>query len=835
MKRSSLTFFLAMIFSLLVNGQAPKVWKSGDIYQAIEKLNFLGSVLYVAAHPDDENTRLISYYSNHVKARTAYLSLTRGDGGQNLIGPEIRELLGVIRTQELMAARRIDGGEQMFSRANDFGYSKNPEETLKIWDRDEVLKDVVWAIRKFKPDVIINRFEHNPNRGTHGHHTSSAILSYEAFDLTGRSDVYSDQLSLVEPHQPRRLFFNTGWWFYGSREAFEKADKSDFLTLDIGTFYPIIGKSNSEIAAESRSQHKCQGMGNTGSRGSSQEYIKLLKGDMPQSDTDVFAGINTTWSRVEGGSHIGPMVSNIIDNFSFTDPSASVPHLVKVYSEIQQLEDGYWKAVKSQDIKEIIQACMGLYMEATADEHYFAPGSEISIRVEATNRSDVLAFINRVTIEETSMDTLIAVELSNNKPFILRENATINPSVDLTAPYWLTEEGTLGMYKVEDQPLIGNPESDRRIKVKFDLTINDVDIEFIQDVPYKFNSPEDGPVYRPLEITPELFVSTSDKVYIFNKGESKNVEVKIKSTASNQSGKVHLPLPEGWSSDPIFHEFNISQKGEEQSFVFQVTPPAIQSEIKIAPVVEANGKKYSKELVSIDYDHIPYQSVLLEAKAKLVNVDININGNYIAYIQGAGDEIPTSLEQVGYQIDELSVDEISAERLSRYNAVVMGVRAYNKWDNIRFKQPELLKYVNRGGTLVIQYNTSRRVKTDQLGPYPFNLSRQRVTVEEAPVTILAPEHPVMSTPNKITLADFDGWVQERGLYFPNEWDDKYTPILASNDPGESPLKGGLLVAPYGDGWYVYTGYSWFRELPAGVPGAYRIFANLLALGNTVRP
>lgn len=835
MKRSSITLSLLFIFTLSSWCQAPKVWKSGDIYQAIEKLNFLGSVLYVAAHPDDENTRLISYFSNHVKARTAYLSLTRGDGGQNLIGPEIRELLGVIRTEELLAARRIDGGEQMFSRANDFGYSKSSKETLKIWDRDEVLSDVVWAIRRFRPDVIINRFENNPTRRTHGHHTSSAILSYEAFDLSGRKDIYSDQLSKVEPYQPRRLFMNTGWWFYGSREAFEKADKSDFITMDIGTYYPILGKSNSEIAAESRSQHKCQGMGNTGSRGKSMEYIKLLKGDMPASSTDVFEGINTTWSRVNGAGHIGNMIDEIISNFNFNNPSTSVPALVAVYREISNLDDGYWKDVKIKEIKDIIQASLGLYLEAASNEHLYAQGADISLRIEATNRSSIPVSLDRVVIKGTALDTTFNSILKYNEPFTLNEASVVNNDISFTAPYWLTEPHGLGMYTVNQQEFIGNPETERSIKAHFILSINDVNIDIIKDVPYKYNSPEDGPVYRPLEITPELFVTTTDKVYIFNQGNPKEVEVKVKSVAPNQSGKVYLPLPEGWVSTPEFHSLDISEKGAEHKFIFQVTPPSYQSEIVIAPVVEANGKKYTQEMVSIDYDHIPYQSVLLEAQAKLVNIDINIIGKYIAYIQGAGDEIPASLQQVGYQVEELSVDDISVETLSRYNAVVMGVRAYNKWDNLKFKQPELLEYVRQGGTLIIQYNTSRRLKTDQMGPYPLTLSRQRVTVEEAPVTILAPEHPVMSTPNKITSADFEGWVQERGLYFPNEWDEKYTPILASNDPGEDSLKGGLLVAPYGDGWYVYTGYSWFRELPAGVPGAYRIFANMLSLGNTVRP
>ena len=250
-------------------------------HEAIQKLNFLGSALYVAAHPDDENTRLIAYLANEVKANTAYLSMTRGDGGQNLIGPEIRELLGVIRTQELLAARRVDGGNQMFTRANDFGFSKHPDETMEIWNKDEIMADVIWAIRKWQPDIIVNRFTHeyDPKWAgrMHGHHTASAMLSHEAFDLAGRKDVYPEQLDKVDVWQPRRLFFNTSWWFYGSRENFAKADKSRLLGVDVGVYYPIKGKSNTEIAAESRSMHKCQGFGSAGTRGSSMEYLEKIK------------------------------------------------------------------------------------------------------------------------------------------------------------------------------------------------------------------------------------------------------------------------------------------------------------------------------------------------------------------------------------------------------------------------------------------------------------------------------------------------------------------------------------------------------------------------------
>jgi LmbE family N-acetylglucosaminyl deacetylase len=335
--RLCLLLFLSTIFSL--QAQQPKKLNSSEIYEAVKKLNVLGSVLYIAAHPDDENTRLISYMSNEVKARTAYLSLTRGDGGQNLIGPEIRELLGVIRTQELLAARSIDGGEQRFTRANDFGYSKHPDETLEIWNKDDVLSDVVWAIREFKPDIIINRFDHRTPGRTHGHHTSSAMLSMEAFDMANDASKYSSQLKLTQTWQPQRLFFNTSWWFYGSQEKFEEADKSNMLSFDIGTFYSTKGSSNNELASMASSQHLSQGFGRLSQRGSQQEYIEFLKGEPLDGSNDVFAGIDTSWNRIDGGQAIGTIMTAIESNFNFVNPSAHLPQLLEAYKLLQNVKD----------------------------------------------------------------------------------------------------------------------------------------------------------------------------------------------------------------------------------------------------------------------------------------------------------------------------------------------------------------------------------------------------------------------------------------------------------------------------------------------------------------
>ena len=367
MKKTLLATLFAVTFILYSHSQQPNKLNASEIYESVQKLNFLGSVLYVAAHPDDENTRLISYMANHVKARTAYLSLTRGDGGQNLIGPEIRELLGVIRTQELLAARRVDGGEQLFTRANDFGYSKHPDETLAIWNKDEVLSDVVWAIRQFKPDVIINRFDHRRAGETHGHHTSSALLSMEAFDLVNDKSKFSTQLKYVNTWQPKRLFYNTSWWRYGSQENFEKVDKKGMLSIDIGVYFKLKGMSNNEIASLASSQHLSQGFGRLSTRGSEQEYIEFLKGDFPEDTSNIFSGIDTSWSRVKGGKAVGDILNKVEKNFNFRDPSVHLNDLMNAYKLLQNIKDKHWKSIKTKELKSIIEACAGLYLEVSAN------------------------------------------------------------------------------------------------------------------------------------------------------------------------------------------------------------------------------------------------------------------------------------------------------------------------------------------------------------------------------------------------------------------------------------------------------------------------------------
>ncbi|MGB5944128.1 MAG: PIG-L family deacetylase [Leeuwenhoekiella sp.] len=832
-------FLAVAILGLFVSGsyaQQPDKPSASEIYEQFENLNFLGSALYIAAHPDDENTTLISYLANAVNARTAYLSLTRGDGGQNLVGPEIRELLGVIRTQELLAARRTDGGQQRFTRANDFGYSKHPDETLQIWEQDEVLSDVVWAIRTFKPDIVINRFDHRSPGSTHGHHTSSAMLSVEAFDLVGDASKFPEQLKFTETWQPKRLFFNTSWWFYGGREAFENADKSNLVSVDVGSYYPNHGLSNTEISALSRSQHKSQGFGNTGSRGSQTEYLELLQGNMPKKD-DLFEGIDTSWKRLKGGAEIGNILMIAQQDYDFNNPSASVSALVKAYRLVQNLEDDHWKEIKSQQLLDLIKACSGLYIEAQTQTQTATTDQDIEVTIEAINRSSLPLVLTGITInptlgktEEICRKVEVLQRLNDNLGF--SQTFSFNTGeAGLSTAYWLKEIGSLGMYKVEEQTMIGKPETGAPFTATFQIEMDGVSLPFKTDLIYKYNDRVDGEVYEPFEIVPPVSAEVIEPVLIFADASAKSVAVHVKSFRESITGTLHLDLPVGWNASPKNASVSLPEKGMEKTVTFEVTPPAGASKGKLQPVFSLDGKEYNTKVVKIDYDHIPLQTLTLPSVNEVVRLDIQKRGDYIGYIAGAGDVVPESLEQIGYQVANIDPAMISEDLLQQFDAVVVGIRAYNTVDEMRNKQPVLMNYVKNGGTVVVQYNTSRGGYLENLGPYPLTLSRDRVTDENAEVTIIKPDAELMNYPNKITNDDFDGWVQERGLYFPDAWDERYTPLFSIRDIGEKDsTQGSLLYTTYGKGHFIYTGLSFFRELPAGVPGAYRLFANMLSVG-----
>ncbi len=812
---------LILALSLNLCAQEFQKYRPGEIRQKLEKLNKLGSVLYVAAHPDDENTRLISYYANGELMRTAYLSATRGDGGQNLIGPEIREELGLIRTQELLAARRTDGGQQFFSRANDFGYSKNPDETFNIWDREKVLADFVWAFRKFRPDVIITRFSDTGR--SHGHHTASAILAREAFELSGDKNAYPEQLSYVDAWQPSKIFWNTGWWWFRNSDQ----DTTKLVKLNVGGYNPMLGESYTEIAARSRSMHKSQGFGSSGSRGDQIEYLQQWGGSEGKG---VFENIDTSWDRVKGSKEVAFYVNKAIDAYDETDPSKIIAPLMGARNALDKIGDDFWKEIKKKEIDELIVAASGLYISLRANEPSYTIGDSITMALEVINRSNVEMQIEEVKFKNWVNPISFKAPLLNNKRFNSEMNFVIPGGTKYSHPYWLREQGSLGMYSVEDQQLIGNPENAPAIVSTVKLSLSGTPITLDVPVVFKRTDPVDGEVTEPITIGPPVMANISGGVLVFGDNASKSVEVRVIAGKRSCSGSISLNAPDGWVVSPSNYSFDLSQRREEEVFTFSITPPEGASEGIVSVSASVDGQTYNKGLSVIDYDHLPKQTLYPEAEVKVVRLNLEKKGNRVGYIEGAGDAIPQNLEQIGYEVTTLEKDDVTAGNLKQYDAVILGIRAFNTVGWLSYKNVELFDYVKNGGNLIIQYNTSHRLVTQEIAPYNLKLSRDRVAVEQAPVEIIGFDHPVMNGPNRITDKDFEGWVQERGLYFPNEWGEEFTPILKSNDPGESPKTGGLLVAKYGEGYYVYSGYSWFRELPAGVPGAYRIFVNMISLG-----
>ncbi|MGL1885045.1 MAG: PIG-L family deacetylase [Reichenbachiella sp.] len=804
--------------------QKPKSYSSSEILQKLQRLNVLGSVLYVAAHPDDENTRVITYLNNDSHFNTGYLSATRGDGGQNLVGPEIRESLGVIRTQELLAARRVDGGKQYFSRANDFGYSKNPEETFEIWDKEQVLADFVKVFRMHKPDVVITRFP-TDGGGGHGHHTASAILAGEAFELATDPNAYPASAAEFGVWQPKLLVFNTHPWFY-ERQGID-FNVEEFLSLDLGEYNALLGQSYTEIAAQSRSQHKSQGFGATGSRGVAMEYFKYVAGDEPEQN--LLEGLNTSWNRVSGGEKVGYHIDNALMNFDPVNPTLIIDDLLLAYNELNGLEDVFWKEIKQKEIKELIRACTGLYLEAKADSYSYTPGDSIKISLEAINRSDRELEISGMDVQGYG-SFQINQKLFNNRPFNNDKNIVIKSNETLTQPYWLVSEGTVGMYKVEDEKMIGQPENQPALKSTISIKIGEVYLDYTIPLIYKKNDPVEGEVYRPIAIVPPIAMNIENQVYLFKNGEKNKVTVKVIAGQDSVAGQVELRYPKGWKVKPKKFDVAFDFKGQEKELTFELSPPTKESEDIITMIATVDGEIYTKGMTIIEYDHIPTQTLFPDASARIVHVNIEKRGEKVGYIAGAGDLVPVSLRQIGYEVVMLMDDDINLVNLKQYDAVVLGIRAFNTNDKLKFQNKILHEYVKAGGNVIVQYNTSHRLVTKDIAPYELELSRDRITVEEAKIKVLAKDHPVMNQPNVITEKDFDGWVQERGLYFPNSWDDHFVPILSGHDPDEPDREGGLLVAKYGEGYFIYTGYSWFRQLPAGVPGAYRIFANMISIG-----
>jgi LmbE family N-acetylglucosaminyl deacetylase len=820
MIRKLILFVCSLFFIQYSFSQAPVTWTSADMYLALRKLNVLGSVLYVAAHPDDENTRLLAYFSKGRMYRTGYLALTRGDGGQNLIGDEQGIELGLIRTQELLSARRIDGAEQFFSRAFDFGYSKSPQETFTKWDKEKILSDVVWVIRKFQPDIIITRFP-TTGEGGHGHHTASAILANEAFAAAADPNRFPEQLKYVKPWQAKRILWNT--FNFGSVNTIN----NDQFKFDVGGYNPLLGKSYGEIAAESRSQHKSQGFGVPASRGTAMEYFKTTGGPAPEDD--IMDGVELTWKRVKGGETISKVVDSLVSSFDLLHPENSVKGLVRLYKAINALPDGYWKFPKLKEVQQLVEQCSGLFMDATSSDQFAVQTDSTKINFSLNNRLGVNAVLKDISVD--AMDSAFNLPLSKNINVFMGKEFFVPPSKPITQPYWLENKMEEGYYNVKDQQKIGQPDVDPAYITHFTINIEGEDFNFAVHVKYKFTDPVKGEVYEPFVVIPPITFEQFNPLYIKN---DKQEGVEVSFTANKSVDIPDAPLSfHSLNSKPDTLSLTIGGVSLNKKQIYTESISDKELDPRIYKVNIAPDSAHAGLIErSISYNHIPYITYFKKALLTVKKFDLKIVGKKIGYITGAGDKVPEALDQMGYDVTILGDKELSRENINQFDAIITGVRAYNTdvWLNNYYDK--LMKYVYDGGNLIVQYNTSSNIGPvrARIGPYNFDISRTRVTDENADVKFLHPDQPVLNFPNKITGNDFTGWIQERSIYHAANFDDKnFETVFAMHDAGEADNDGSLIIAKYGKGTFVYTGLVFFRELPAGVEGAYRLMANLIAL------
>ena len=799
---------------LLTTLQAqPTLSGAAPLRLQIEKLSRLGKVLHIAAHPDDENTAFLAFSARGWQYRTAYLSLTRGEGGQNLIGSEQGEWMGLIRTQELLAARRIDGAEQYFTRAIDFGFSKTAEETLTKWGREKILGDVVYHIRKFQPDIIVLRFSGTPRDG-HGQHQASAILAKEAFIAAADPEKFPAQ---GKPWQTKRLLLNIPAFTPSMAKEAEAIPNK--LTLNVGIYDPVLGQSFGEIAGISRSQHRSQAMGWRQEPGQMREFFQVVAG--APADKDLMEGIDTSWTRVPNSAKVAALFKQAEQQLDDRAPEKIVPILLEARRELAKLDSPY-ALEKRAEINEAILQAAGLFLDASAANYHAVIGTPVNVALSAVNRSSL----------NISLQSVNGV----NKPLppgqTVSEIMSVNMPIDPTQPYWLAQPKSETMYTIPSRRALENPDGPAALSAQFNLTINGEPLQITRPIHHRYVDRSYGELIRPLLAVPPAVIRIAEKASLFPDKNPREIAVQITPMAPNIKGYAKLILPTGWSVNPASREF----QGND-TLKFEVTPPANEQTATIRAEVTVNNKTYGLSMTTVEYPHIPPQSAFTPAEAKLIRANVETTAKNIGYIMGSGDEVPRALEQLGCTVTLLTKEALAQDDLSKFQAIVTGVRAFNTRPDVRANARRLHEYAHNGGTLIVQYNVMEGgffggdpKLLDNLGPYPITLSSGRVTVEESPVEFNA-THALLSKPNKITSRDFEGWVQERGLYFASAWDPKYETLFQMHDPGEASLKGGTLFTKYGKGVYIFTPLSWFRQLPAGVPGAYRIFANFLSAGN----
>jgi len=812
-------FFLLFTSSTFLLGQENP--DAAQIRQQIKKLKVLGSVLYLAAHPDDENTRIIAYMANGRLYETAYLALTRGDGGQNLLGNEKGDLMGVIRTQELLEARKIDAGQQFFTNSVDFGYTRSQDETIQKWGLDSVLMDVTRIIRTFHPDVIILRFPPDERAG-HGHHQASATIARMAVDYASAPMNLFENPMLSHPWIPKRVYINTGKWWVPNIDSVAAAHPEKYMKLDVGGYNGLLGKSYTEIAGMSRSQHKTQGFGASLNKGQHFEYLELLSGE--PAFNDLMDGITTDWTRLGPYENINELIDSTLLSFNDEKPWEIIPLLFSIRNTVLTVEDEHWKNIKLKDIDRLIADCLGLAIEVISPNENWIPGSRENLKFDVINRSPAQAEL--ISVSGIGLDSAINFNLQDNRWFSFIKSIKLPINTALSNPYWLRHSHD-DRFIVADKMLTGLPEINDAPIYKFIFKINEHQLTVPITVIYRNVDRVKGELKHPVFIAPRISIHPESESSIFRLGQERALRFLISSHRDSGTMEFYPNLPENWHG-PESVSFAIDHPGQQTWIEINITAPDSGIIDSFFPYVKFNNIDYNRNEIVIRYNHIEPQMLTPQARVKMVSVDLHTVGSTIAYVKGAGDEVPKMLEQLGYHISYLKPEDLK-DNIGVYESIIFGVRAFNVHPELENYHEVLMKYVKNGGNVVMQYNTSRGLTTS-FGPYPFKLSRDRITDENAPVIFNSPTDSILNYPNKIEEADFEGWVQERGLYFSTDWNKKYRTPIGFESPEGKRLNGSLLITNYGSGTFVYTSLAFFRELPAGVPGAYRLFANIIAGG-----
>ncbi len=817
---------------------APAPALRSSIEQDLRAFRELTSVLHVAAHPDDENTHLITYLARGRGYRTAYLSLTRGDGGQNESGPEFGEKLGLARTHELLVARQLDGGHQFFTRALDFGFSKDVNETLRIWDRQQVLADVVRVFRTFRPDVVIARFSPEPSR-THGHHTASTVLALEAFKLSGDPAAFPEQLGAggLTPWQPKRILHNNTPFRPVPNASATLAPGN--VALEVGGLDPVTNESFGSIAARSRAMHITQGFANFASGAaatavSRRETFAPLAGE-PMTSENIFDGIDGTWARYPvGGAEIAALTDTALAAFNPANPAASVPALLAIRLKLADLPADPVIAAKREQLDRLLQACLGLSVETLIPEAEVVPGEVLDLSHKAIVRSAVPVRWVGLRYPSLAFSRSLAVALPVGVTIARTATPTLPATTPPSQPYWLRAEGTPGLSQVNDPRLIGLSENPPVFPVEFVFEVGGQTV-VVRDEPVQVvANASPAQTRRRLDVIAPVALAFASEVELFAPGSTKRIVVEVTAARANTAGTLRLDVPAEWSVAPAKESFQLKTAGEKTQLTFTLTAPPRAASAFVRAVADLGGATFDHQRFAIRYPHLPVLLLQPAARLRTVSLELATRGQRVGYLPGAGDNTVEALQQMGYTVTSLTDADLTPQKLQGLDAVVIGVRAFNERTGLAAALPGLFAYAEAGGTVIAQYNRPNNLKAETLAPYALSIAGPapdfRVTDERAAVTFLAPDHPALTTPNRLGPADFDGWVQERGAYFPSKWDEaRFVPLLAMNDPGEKPLNGSVLVARHGQGHFVYASLAFFRQLPAGVPGAYRLFANLVSL------